>query len=338
MIQRTLHLLERPRPWRRLLDELPAEEFHRARTADGHELALRRLTPASGEVVGPPVMLLHGLAANHTGFHMPERSLASWLVARGHDVWMPELRGHGDSAPRHYGWRLDDYLTQDLPSILETILSRSGQERLHWVGHSMGGVLLMCYGIMNPDAPIARGVTVASALDYRVGATGFKALLALRPVIERLEVIPYGGLVHMLSPALGRGSRAIERFNVWPENVEPRLVRRLHARVFHAIPTSLLSSLATTFEETGFRLETGQTFLDAAQDFSFPLLMLAGSRDMQVSVGAVEHTAALIGEEARAITFGRERGHALDYGHFDLIIGRRAPAEVWPELAAWLEA
>ena len=281
-------------------------------------------------------MLLHGLGANHSGFDLPGRSLARWLAERGHDVWLPELRGHGASLARSYDWHIDEYLRQDLPAILETILGTTGQEQLHWVGHSMGGVLLMCYGILEPEAPIARGVCVASALDYRVGATGFRPLLALRPALERLGLIPYGGLIHLLAPALGRGSRAVERFNLWPENVEPELTRRLHARVFHAIPASLLASLATTFEETGFRLRSGQTFLGRADRFAAPTLLIAGSRDMQVSAEAVRHTASLLGP-ARALAFGREHGHATDYGHFDLIIGRQAPEEVWPELAGWLE-
>ncbi|MFP4601108.1 MAG: alpha/beta fold hydrolase [Persicimonas sp.] len=340
MFDRLHHLLELPRPWKHL-HTLPAPaESYRVFTEDGLELNLRRVP---GGVAGKkahrtPVMLLHGLAANHRGFHFRERSLAEWLAFRGHDVWLPELRGHGDSRPASFDWRIDDYLHYDIPAIIETILAETGAERVHWLGHSMGGVLLMCYGILEPGAPIARGITVGSALDYKVGATGFKHLLAIRPLIERLYAVPYGTLVHLLAPSLGRNLRALEGFNVWPANIEPAMVRKLHARVFHTIPTSLLSSLATTFEDGGLRTQSDFRFVEHASRLEIPTLLVAASRDAQVSVEAVEHTQRLLGANAQMRVFGEETGTRHHYGHFDLLLGRHAPTEVWPELAAWLEA
>jgi pimeloyl-ACP methyl ester carboxylesterase len=330
-------LLDRPRPWRHL-DHPPAlAERHEITTDDGITLHIRRVRPLDAVPNRPAVMLLHGLAANHRGFHFGQRSLADWLAERGHEVWLPELRGHGDSAYGGYDWRIDDYLTHDLPTILEAIRDISQVDKVHWVGHSMGGVLLMCYGILNPDAPIARGVTVGSALDYKVGSTGFKHLLSVRALIEQMGAIPYGMLMHLIAPAIGRGFRRLEAFNVWPSNIEPHLVRALHANVFHTIPTSLLSSLATTFEPEGLRLQNGYRFVDNAPSFPFPIRMLAGSKDAQVSVEAVEHTARLIGDNAEAVVHGPGYGNNDHYGHWDLLIGRRAPTETWPGIADWLE-
>jgi pimeloyl-ACP methyl ester carboxylesterase len=337
-MKNALHqLLDRPRPWRHL-DHPPAlAERHEVTTKDGITLHLRRVRRLDSAPERPAVMLLHGLAANHRGLHFGERSLADWLADRGHDVWLPELRGHGDSVYGGFDWRIDDYLTQDLPTIIEAIRTIGDVDKVHWVGHSMGGVLLMCYGILNPDAPIARGVTVGSALDYKVGKTGFKHLLTVRSLIEQMGAIPYGALMHLIAPVVGRGFRRLEAFNVWPSNIEPRFVRELHASCFHSIPTSLLSSLVTTFEPGGLRLQTGYRFVDNAPEFAFPIRMLAGSKDAQVSVAAVEHTAALLGDNAEAVVHGRAHGNNDHYGHWDLLIGRRAPTETWPSIADWLE-
>ncbi len=337
MIHELHHALERPRPWRHLHAAQAGAERHIITTDDGVRLHLRRLAPTGTPTSGAAVMLLHGLAANHRGFDLPRRSLARWLAERGHDVWMPELRGHGDSQIERFDWRLDDYLAYDLPAIIEAIRTTSGVERIHWVGHSMGGILLMCYGILNPEAPIARGVTVGSALDYKVGNTGFKSLLKLKPLLERLVAIPYGSMMHLLAPAIGHLPRVVETFNVWPPNIEPHVVRAIHAGGFHGIPMSLLSSLATTFEPDGLSLQSGFCFVEHAPRFPFPLRMLAGSRDRQVSVAAIEHTAALVGDNAHVVVHGPERGDADHYGHFDLLVGRRAPVETWPSIAQWLE-
>lgn len=337
MINSLRNLLREAGPWGQLTPPPAPAQTHEVTTDDGLRLTLRRVPPAGQSRGGPPVMLLHGLAANHRAFHLRDRSLAAWLAMRGHDVWLPELRGHGDSDRPEQGWRLDDYLHRDLPLLLEAILAETGARHLHWVGHSMGGILLMGYGILNPDAPIASGLAIGSALDYTVGASGFERLLKLRPVIERLPTVPYGTLMHLLAPALGRGPRPLEAFNVWPSNIEPEISRAIHARCFHGIPTSLLTSLATTFEPEGLRLESGFRFVDHASRLSFPVRLLAGSRDAQVSVDAVRHTAGLLGVPTDVIVHGPERGDADHYGHWDLLVGQRAEDETWPSVARWLE-
>lgn len=329
-------LLAQPRPWAAGGDiVLPAERYQ-VRAADGQILSLRRVRPPRLGQPRATVLLLHGLAANSRGFHLRDRSFARWLAEQGVDVWMPELRGHGDSRVEQFDWALDDYLNYDIPAIIEGIQRYGGADEIYWVGHSMGGILLLSYLGLNEDAPIVGGVTIGSALDYGVGHSGFSSLLALRPVLERMVAIPYGTLIHLLSPALGRGGplQALAAFSVWPTNIEPELVRALHARCFHTIPISLLQSLATTFEPQGLRLQTGEQILEQVSRIDVPLHMLAGSQDAQVSVAAVKATANRVGDNATSRVFGSDYGQADEYGHWDLILGRRARAEVWPEIAA----
>src|SRR5687768_5109781 len=65
-------------------------------TEDGCTIVLRRLPRPSGEIVGPPVLMVHGLCANHRNNDlMPDHSMARHLRARGRDVWLVTLRsGH----------------------------------------------------------------------------------------------------------------------------------------------------------------------------------------------------------------------------------------------------
>ena len=330
-------LLASPRPWGHLHPPPAPSETHAVTTDDGLTLTLRHVPPEGEANDRPPVMLLHGLAANHRGFHLRERSLADWLAARGHDVWLPELRGHGDSPHDGYNWRLDDYLEYDLPAILEAIQRQTDRDGLMWVGHSMGGILLLCYGMLYPDNPIVRGVTVGSAIDYRIGQTEFERLLAIRPLLERLGAVPYGTLVHLIAPMMGRGPDALVDFNCWPSNIEGEIARALHARCFHSIPTSLLSSLATTFEDEGLRLESGFRFTERGDRLNFPVRLVAGSRDQQVDADSVAHTADLLETPTEVVVHGKDRGDADHYGHWDLLVGRRAEEETWPGIAQWLE-
>jgi pimeloyl-ACP methyl ester carboxylesterase len=328
-----------PRPFKHLVSQPEPTRHYVVPTADGLSLHLRRIESRDRDSRRPPVMLLHGLAANHYSFHFPGRSIARYLADRGHDVWLPELRGHGTSLAARYDWTLDDYLTYDLPAFIDAIRTHSGHDHIHWVGHSMGGILLMAYGIVHPDAPIARGMAVASALDYKVGKTGFKPLLAMRPLLEKMGAIPYGTLTHLLAPtATLAAMKPLVSFNVWPSNIEPELVQILNGSCFHTIPVSLLSSLATTFEDTGLRLGNGFHIEKNAANLSFPIMLLAGSKDAQAGPEAIVHTARLIGDNADVVIHGPSKGDADHYGHWDLLVGRRAQQEVWPGIAGWLES
>ncbi|HCF56801.1 MAG TPA: hypothetical protein DFS52_02235 [Myxococcales bacterium] len=323
------------RPWNRWYPLAPNDaELLEVTARDGLRLTVRRL---AGD--GPAVMLLHGLAANRYTFHFPERSLAQWLADTGYDVYVPELRGHGTSERRGWDWGLDEYLQHDLPAIVETILRVSGRDRIHWVGHSMGGILLFCYGILFPEAPIASGLALGSALDYRIGGNVYQPFARLGPLVAWAKVFPYGTLIHLLAPALGRAATGlVDRANVWPSNIEPELNRRFHANGFHSVPTSLLVSLGTTFEPRGLRLRDGSVhFIEQAQRFKVPVRLLAGSKDQQVSPDAVRATAELLGAGSELRVFGREQGEIEEYGHCDLVLGRHAPWEVWPDIEAWLD-
>lgn len=322
------------RPWSRFFPVTPQGETLHALAADGVRLAVHRVPPPQG--TGPAVVLCHGLSSNHRGLHFPGRSLAAWLAAHGYDVYLPDLRGSGAS-DRPESWELDDHVYRDLPAIQEAVLRHTGRDRLHWVGHSMGGVILFAHGITHPDAPIASAITIASALDYAEGESGYRYLLKVRALLEKLPGIPYGGAMHLLAPLLARWPTGLETFQVWPSNIEPQLVRHLLAVGFHTVPIRLLESLATTFETRGLCDGRRAVFyLEKAERYRIPTLLLAGSRDRQVSVQAVHKTADLLGGESRVQIFGKDHGQPDEYGHWDLLLGRRAEQEVWPQVLGWL--
>src|ERR1044072_6490744 len=85
----------------------------RVATPDGVELALHRLRAyRDGR---PAVQLVHGSFTNHRlWLHSPGGAtaggMARFLGAAGLDVWLADLRHHGDSArePRRGGWAFED--------------------------------------------------------------------------------------------------------------------------------------------------------------------------------------------------------------------------------------
>jgi len=327
------------RPWSHWLGlRHPQGEILHATTRDGVRLAIHRVKPLGTREPRPAVMLLHGLGANRFAFMYPGRSLAEWLAARGFDCYVPELRGAGHSETPSVGWDVEDYLALDLPAILEAIRHHSGQEHIHWVGHSLGGILMMCHAIRTQGAHLARGCAVGSALDYRHGKSGFRGIYGLRQWLQHVPRLPFGPGTHLIAPLLARLDTPIERFNFWPTNVEPEVVRRIHANAFGWIPTRLMLSLASVFEEGGLCSRDGTVrYLQRLSAVEQPMALFAGSGDVQCPVEAVEQTARAAGDgRIHVERFGTAYGHVDEYGHFDLLVGKRAPEEVWPRLQAWL--
>lgn len=324
----------RLRPWAELKRPFPPAERFDVVAADGQRLALFRV-PAKG-TPRAPVLLLHGLAANRYAFHWPGRSLASYLSARGFECYVGELRGAGESKPLRPTWDFFQYLEHDVPALLRAVRERSGFSKVHFVGHSMGGLLMMCHALTGGAPGLLSGTALASALDYSSGGSGFEGLQKLKPLIERFTSLPYGAAMAFLAPFLGGPNDKLGRFNFHPENCEPQNVRAVHANVFGPVPPALLESLESSLQPGGLKTRTGLPFLSLAGSSTLPMLFAAASDDQQCPLEGLEATARAL--RASVLRFGRAHGHALEYGHFDLLLGRGAPGDVWPQLAQWLEA
>lgn len=144
-------------------------------TDDGWTLPIRHYAGP-----GEPVLLVHGLGVNHYNFDWrPDVSLAAWLRDRGWDVWVAELRGDAGTTPPSKEaareWTFEDHARHDLPAVVDGVLAATGRERLAWVGHSMGGMLLYTALTLMPEK-IAAGVAISSparfterARVYRMG-------------------------------------------------------------------------------------------------------------------------------------------------------------------------
>src|SRR5262249_3588950 len=145
-----------------------ADELRFATTDDGWQLALHRYRPVETSR-RHPVVLCHGMGANHIGFDLaPEVSLSRRLAALGFDVDAVDLRGHGGSepakfrGPHRWGFSFDDYLYRDVPAALAKVLATSGAPAVHWVGHSMGGILLYAQLAALGSAKLVSGVAIGS--------------------------------------------------------------------------------------------------------------------------------------------------------------------------------
>lgn len=252
------------------------------------EVSRPGLTPAPG---APVFLFLHGFAQNRAAFLAGP--LPRGFAELGAHVFLGELRGHGRSrlpgaALSH---DLATHLDEDLPALVEHALARSGAERLHLVGHSMGGILGYAAlarpirdrlaSLVTFAAPVVLGrarpmVRLASLL-------ALPALGALRP-----DHVPMDRLLTLLAPILcdpapgtvALGIQAITRL-VSARAADPEVLRsilegsdRESPRVFAELARIAVLGRAEL---------AGVDLVAAVLGSSLPLAAVFGARDIFTS-------------------------------------------------------
>jgi hypothetical protein len=144
----------------------------------------------------------------------------------------------------------------------------------------------------------------------------------------------------MVSSCTGRIKNRFEEFGLWFANVDPVVTRLHYANTFHAISSPVLLQLSTAFAEGGFHSgNEAQDYRNLTACSRVPTLFLAADRDRQCPVAACRRTYERLAQGCQAhqlVVFGKETGQQEHYGHFDLLLGKRAAAEVFPEIEQWL--
>ena len=124
------------------------------------EAALRTGTPRGDRTHDTPVLLVHGYGHNRSGWFLLERTLRNAGFTSVHTMnyvaWgregVPELAGR-------------------LARRVDEIRALTGAEKVHVVGHSMGGVLLRYYvQELGGDRYVDTAVTIASPHEGTVAA------------------------------------------------------------------------------------------------------------------------------------------------------------------------
>lgn len=322
------------------------DEVYFVTTSDGWRIALSRYRHQGERRAQCPILLCHGLGSSRYGFDLSAApALAVYLAHAGFDVWSLELRGHGRSerplvvARRRFGWSFDDYLSSDLPAAINKVKAITGAQQLHMIGHSMGGMLFLCHaGLHGTD--MRSLTTIGTSLDFTGAGSDFTRLLICKPLARVFPAIPVGLISFMVSPLTGRVRNRLEGFLMWFSNVAPMVTRLLYANTFYAVSSPVLLQLSTAFEAGGLRkCDSEVRYLDQASRSPIPTLLLAGDRDRQCPPLACEHTYEQLTQHSDAhqmVVFGKDSGQTDHYGHFDLLVGKRAAEEVFPVIEAWL--
>ena len=313
--------------------------------SDGWQLAVHHHKPEH-QTVNDPVLLVHGLGANRYNLDAPGRySLARYLARSGANCFVAELRGAGESATRQRGdsldrqWTFDDYVFKDLPTILRSILARTEREAVHWIGHSMGGMLGYACAGGNLHDQVRSLITIGSPCFTQNRSLVFDMALHLRPLAKRLKTLPYEGLGHLLLPVLPIFKNTAGRMLANPRNMDINGLQGVLRKAPSSLPISLMLQFAAWYENGAAVLSDGRRLTELLTGIHAPTMLVIGSDDRLASIADQRTILHLLpSKHKEMLLLSKERGFGFDYGHVDPVLGHRAEYEVWPHLLKWLRA
>lgn len=330
-----------------------------AYTADGWRLGVRHYRPEHPDPDKLPVVLCHGLGLNATFWTITDDHLPAQLNARGYDVYVFDIRGSGENGRpgrhdrinrffrqtpfRERGeryWNVDDLMRYDVPAILDYVKRETGHDRVNWVGHSMGGMLMFPYMELQPASQerIANFVAMGSTITL-AGAPERDMLLANRAIRALSLFASPGRMGRPLTYFRMPGMSAIDSFYYSDDNVDDRTVSRFYGY-------TLEDPGPGAFRQLDRYLQSGHMYsADGQLDYSSmldrvraPILMVAGEADIISDVPSTEMTFVALGSTDKTLmTFGTRHGQVADYGHCDLVWSRHAPREIFPPVIDWLD-
>ena len=319
------------------------------RASDGQPLAVTRKR-RPGRRAGAPVVLLHGFGQNRFSWHLESMSMAAALVERGFDVHLAELRGHGlsgqrgSTAPAGF----DDYVFRDAPAILGAV-RKAARRRVFLVGHSLGATI--AYALDPAEQKNLAGiVSIAGPSAYGLGAPVLSALSAAAVKaydllgLDRLPkpAAPIGFSTAWLAPLfrLPLFDRPIPGMPLalWtPRSIEPDVLAERIVRGFDRTGWEVVKAIVLWFG-TGRMLtpDRGDLYERNLAAKDAPIFFVAGNRDRVAPPASVRPAYETVRSKDRLYREFGAGGEGCDFGHLDLIFGRRAPEHVWPAVAEWM--
>jgi pimeloyl-ACP methyl ester carboxylesterase len=316
-----------------------ADETHTVVTEDSWPIRLYRRTPASGS--GEPVFLPHALGANHLNYEVPVgHSLVDALVEAGYDCWTMDYRGDRSCPPpkgmSRRNVHVDDYLTKDIPAALQHIHETTGYDQVHWIGHSMGGMLLYAYEALFGREQIASAVTFGSPIgfkDTRIKNAYLVAVLAAYcPPLLSAGIrggSPFARFVKPQVPGLPIN---------W-DNMHEGVDTQAHYNMLEVPPGGVSFDMNHWAMSKDWKMLNGD--LDVAAKLrksQLPLLAFFSKLDPFVNLAdAQDFMDNLPTDDKAMVVLSKEEGCDADYNHCDIPFSTNADIEVFPHVTEWIQ-
>lgn len=196
-----------------LVEERARAEVER-HNLDGLDPVKRGLIVGDVEAAGTPIILVHGIIDNHSVFAVLRRGLSK--------------RGFGRLITLNYSPLTDDArrVAERLKTLVDSVCRETGYDRVHIVGHSLGGLVARYYiQKMDGDKRVHTLVTLGSphsgTLTAKIVPKKISITSQMRPDSEMMK--------DLAAPAKGCRTRMIA---IWSD-LDQVIIPQKNARIVH---------------------------------------------------------------------------------------------------------
>ncbi|PJZ71288.1 alpha/beta hydrolase [Leptospira perolatii] len=324
-------------------------EIHHPKTSDGWDLTLEHFPPLAGTPPKKyPVIVCHGIIANRLYLTINEKSSIVYnLQKEGYDVWLLELRGRQEAGSPSIFWgektfdySIDDYITKDADAAIKHVLNATGKDKVNWVGHSLGGMIIYARLGSYSENRISNFVAIGSPsiMDPPSRAlslwTKFSWAMNLWPVVptETWSAVRGGTGIPFLP------KRNFEEIFWHADNIDDKIVSGVMTTAIASVAKREARQMEKVVEIGQFVSEDGKiSYSSNLSNIKIPVLFVAGRRDKLGFAYSLRYAYDSVGSTDKTLFIAsRSKGHADDYGHTDLVVGRKAEEDVFPSIIKWL--
>jgi 3-oxoadipate enol-lactonase len=248
-----------------------------ATASDGARIHYRTFGRAGAE----PLLLLHGLGSDNSGWILQRRAFGA-----RHACIAVDNRGTGRSDKPHGAYRLEQ-MADDAAAVL----AHAGVGPAHVMGASMGGVLSQILAVTRPE--LVRSLVLACT--------------ACRMQPWRREL--FEGWIEL---AQARGMRAFASHNLnWL--IGPRSLRRLWPLAPVVAPLAIRCPVHGFVGQCRALLAVDETWGDQLAKITAPTLVIVGSQDILTPVADAELLASRIPGARLAVVRGAAHGFMVEH-------------------------
>src|SRR6516165_5357737 len=239
---------------------------------------------------------------------------------------------------------IDDY-TLAISDCLATISRKTSGTKSSLIGHSLGGTLAAIFSAWAP-ASVQGLVLLGAPLCFQAQKSQFRdALVTLVPSdLPEEDTFP-GSLLSHLSALASPGTFIWSRLMDAALSISDHHAMELHARVERCalddvpLPGKLVHQIIEWLYREN-RLCRGVLKVDKALvgplSLSVPTLAVVNTADDVAPPISLKPFADAMAKNSQIIEYPGELG--VCFQHLGILVGRRARAQVWPEILSWLQS
>jgi pimeloyl-ACP methyl ester carboxylesterase len=272
--------------------------------------------------------------------------LASALRKLGHFHMEPELfqtlqKRLGDIKMKD--WSVDDHIQRDVPAAIQFVRDKTKHERVHWVGHSMGAMVILGYlGQAQPEqAQQVKSLTALAApmVVFHPLSDPFNFLLEQEQALKVGSKLVGSSVPATFGAIFGDIGTPMDKLFYNSDNMHGGTIRAMFQKAEEEMAPSQFKQLMNMVRTERFSsLDGNKDYTSMLNKINTPAYLLVGTVDNMATPGAVRFLYRQLSSQNKLFhMFGRVNAHRNDYGHNDIVIGKYARKEVYPTIAAWLD-